>query len=54
MRPETKEKYRSIQKRFSELYSTERLRIDDCEKRIAKEYFITLNSVRRILKIKIE
>jgi hypothetical protein len=54
MRKETITKYRDIQSRFAQLYKVERLRYDDCEHKVAEEFYISVITVRRILNITIE
>jgi hypothetical protein len=49
LRPETYEKYKTIQDSFQKLYQVERLRYDDCIERLAKKFFLTKRTVERIL-----
>ena len=51
MRQATIEKYLRVHQRFAELYTVERLRLDDCEAQLSKEFFISIITIRRILKI---
>lgn len=51
MRETTKERYIEIQTRFAQMYAVERLRIDDCEQKLAKEFFLKVSTVRGIIKL---
>jgi hypothetical protein len=49
MRGATKKKYKAIQDRFKVLYDVDRLRIDDCQKQLSEEFFISIPTLERIL-----
>lgn len=51
IRPSTVLKYRAIQNRYSELYNRDRLRLDDVEKRLCQEFFLSKTRVMAILKM---
>ena len=54
MRRKTLIKYKLIQARFTEMYQTERIRIDDCEDKLAVEFHLEVATVRHILKLNLK
>lgn len=53
-RPNSLIKWRNIQTRFKELYQVERRRMDDVEKVLCGEFFISPGRLAIILKMKID
>ena len=49
MKKRTVNKYRAIQARYQLLYNVERMRFDDCIRRLSEEFFISETTVRRVI-----
>lgn len=49
-RKRTVAKYIRIQERFNELYNTKRLRYDDTLQKLSEEFFMSTDSVQKILR----
>lgn len=53
VRPNTRQKYKAIQRRYHELYNVERLRIEDVMTRLCAEFYMVESRIQLVLKLEL-